>query len=238
MSETRLIPHIRYHNPYGGHPILRRSGRAAYAAVQEFLAACTDFESWSSARLSESPNGGKFLPSERHIGLAIIALNKALLPYRSPGSIINPETGESSDQNDWPFPIEHHDWAVEFSLRAPKAERGCPDPVWYSCLCDFRLKAPPNGPVLVGQDDRLTDMTGVRVRSSLHMHVSAGNTSAFFNLVFPFAEPGPEFVAYVAAIRPFLPIRLAKGNFKHWTLNRAGTDYRIRRIDKSLFDGI
>ena len=81
-------------------------------------------------------------------------------------------------------------------------------------------------------------MTGVRVRSSLHMHVSAGNTSAFFNLVFPFAEPGPEFVSYVAAIRPYLPIRLAKGNFKHWTLNKAGTDYRIRRIDKSLFDGI
>ena len=146
MSETRLIPHIRYHNPYGGHPILRRSGRAAYEAVQEFLAACTDFESWSSAHLSESPDGGKFLPSERHIGLAIIALNKALLPYRSPCSIINPETGESSDQNDWPFPIEHHDWAVEFSLRAPKAERGWPDPMWYSCLCDFRLKAPPNGP--------------------------------------------------------------------------------------------
>lgn len=203
-----------------------------------FLAKCTDFTTWYSAGLSESPNGGKFLPSERHVGLAMIAMNKALLQYRRPGSIINPVTGESSDQNDWPFPVEHHDWGVEFALRAPKSERGWVDSVWYNCNCNFRLKDPPSGPVLPGQDSRCSDITGVRVRSSLYMHVSAGNTSAFFELVLPFAEPGPEFVAYIAAIRPYLPIRLARGNFKHWTLNKAGTDYRIRRIDKSVLASV
>jgi len=136
----------------------------------------------------------------------------------------------------WPVPDELHSWAVDFSLSCLKARRQHPDPVSYSCTRYFRLKDPSSGLILPGQQELCEDST--RFHSNILLHVSSGNTSAFFDLVFPFAEPGPEFVAYVAAIRPYLPIRLAKGNFKHWTLNRAGTDYRIRRIDKSLFDGI
>lgn len=233
-----LAPHIRYMNPYGGHPILRRDGRDAVDAVNRFLTHCTDASSWRNGLLSESPTGGKFLPGDWEAGQAILELNERLGRSR-PGSTINDlASGESEQLQEWLVPPEYHEWAVGFSLRSMKAKRGWPDPVSYTCATDFRLKAPPNGPVLPGQDDQLTDHTGVGVRSDILMHVSSGNTSAFFGLVLPFAEPGPEFVEYVAAIRPYLPIRLARGNFKHWTLNKAGTGYRIRRIDKSVLESV
>lgn len=38
------VPHIRYESPYDGHPILRKKGSDAYAAVVSFLRHCTDWD--------------------------------------------------------------------------------------------------------------------------------------------------------------------------------------------------
>ena len=59
-----ITPHIRYQNPDGGHPILRRKGTDAYAAIRAFLSECTDWDGeWESveARLELE---GKFITAD------------------------------------------------------------------------------------------------------------------------------------------------------------------------------
>jgi len=251
-----LIPHIRYHSAYGGHPILRRDAGAAYNAVLEFLDTCTDFAGrWTQGRVSVSPTGGVFLPDDWDAQPAKRLLTRRFGVGRVGITSNNMCTLESESQHDWEIPARLHDWALEFALAQPKARRGYPDPVNYTCAADFRLCIPgpstqrraksdtsrtsgikPRAAPLPGQAAKAS--RGWTIRSSILFHVSAGNSSAFFDLVFPFPEPGDEFVRYIAAIRPYLPIRLAKGNFKHYVPAKSGAEYRTRRIDRSLLDAV
>lgn len=235
-ASPTLRPHIRYQNPYGGHPILRRSGRAAYEAVNEFGFNCAVATTeWHSGTIDLSYTGETYSPDGWEVEPVVEQL-KQVLPIPARGFSTYTRADGSDLHVCWPVPDELHSWAVDFSLGCMKAKRRYPDPVSYSCQRHFLLRDPCSDVPMAGQDESFDNSSCIH--SDILLHVSSGNTSAFFNLVFPFAEPGPEFVAYVAAIRPYLPIRLAKGNFKHWTLNKAGTAYRIRRVDRSLLDGI
>ncbi len=235
MSEPR--PHIRYQNPYGGHPILRRDGRDAHDAVLRFLEECTDWDGrWDRRSISVAPTGGAFLPEEWKAQPVKKLLRERIGKGRVGITHNNLGTLESESQHDWDIPARLHNWAVDLTLAQMKAQRGHPDPVSYSCIAEFRLHAPGRAKVLAGQDARPGPWP--TIRSSVHLHLSTGNTSAFFELALPFAEPDGQFVEYISWLRPCLPVRLAKGNFKHYALNKDGTDFRIRRIDRGLLKGI
>jgi len=90
------------------------------------------------------------------------------------------------------------------------------------------LRSPKTGNVLPGQS----------LRSSVGPSIASGKCSSFFDFYFPYTEPTDEFVAYVAELRPYLPFRLAKGNFRVCTPTKSGRDYRVRKIDKALFSEI
>jgi hypothetical protein len=229
------VPHIRYHPVYGGHPILRKTAADAYAAVKKFLEACTDWDgTWPSNTISGWSPDEFIKPDERNS--AILKSFRAKLGTPTPGIIIAPVGGLAiNTASDWRVPAELHDWAVQRVLEAPPAKRGWPDPVSCTCALDFKLRV-PNGRVLPGQAGPGAIFPAIR--SEMLLSIASGTTSAFFDLVFPFAEPGPEFLKYVASIRPYLPIRLAKGNFKRWVLKKNGTELMAKRIDRGLFEDL
>ncbi len=233
-----IKPHIRYANPYGGHPILRKDPHDALAAVLVFLRVCTDWNGrWKDVHIDVAPTGGAFLPKSwdaeavktqlgQKVGRARIGITTISLG--SLQSLANPRDAVSSPnaevQATWDVPPKRHAWAIDLVLSQPKPARGHPDPVSLTASADFRLRAlPPNNgasgkaaaQVLPGQDARSRD--ALSIRSSLMLHLSTGNTSAFFDLVLPFAQPDQAFIDYVSRLRPHLPIRIAKGNFKLYT---------------------
>lgn len=234
------VPHIRYVCPYGGHPILRRKARDAYAAVVSFLEICTDWDgTWPDGTITVMPNDKYIQPDERNSKVAAeIALR---LGTPKPGITIqqvafDPDMNVQSSQTaeDWTVSATLHDWAIEQVLEAPAAKRGWPDKISYSAVLKYRLRYPPKGELLRGQSVSDDPYNLNFIYSQIHLSVSSGNTSAFFDLVLPFAQPGPDFVEYISQIRPFLPIRLAKGNFKHYLPNKARDGFVKRRIDASL----
>jgi hypothetical protein len=243
-ASVALVPHIRYQSPQAGHPILRRKGRAAYEAVVEFLERCTDWDgTWPETKVCvEAPD--KFVESdERHAAIAAeLARGLGRAKEGISFEVVDPDAGfkviSSSTERTWIAKSSRHDWAVDRVLAAPPARRGWPDAVSCSCGVSFRLRDPEDGRLLPGQAAKDTHGDIESIRSGVLMWVSSGNTSAYFDLTLPIAEPGTEFVEYVAKIRPFLPVRLAKGNFKLCVPNKAGTGFVRKRVDASLLEGV
>ena len=238
------VPHIRYESPYGGHPILRKRGSDAYAAVVSFLRHCTDWnETWPDNKVERFPPDKYIKHDDRNdkivaefantLGKAQPGITMQAVDLGSEMTVVDPTTSGT-----WSVPAELHGWAVKRVLEAPPAQRGWPDPISCTCALDFRLRNPASGQVLAGQATKGSHYDLGRIRSELLLHVSAGNTSAFFDLALPFEKPDAEFVAYVAKLRPFLPIRLAKGNFKHYVPNKARDGFVKRRVDASLLADI
>ena len=231
---------MRYESPYGGHPILRKRGLDAYAAVVSFLQRCTDWSGIWPVNTIEVLPPDKFIKLDDRsdkiiaefvstIGKAEPGLTMQVVDRGSEMTVV-----ESSTADSWSVPAGLHDWAVKRVLDAPPARRGWPDPISCTCALDFRLRDPSSGQVLAGQATEGSQYDFGRIRSGLLLHISAGNTSAFFDLVLPFQQPDADFIAYIAKLRPFLPIRLAKGNFKHHVLNKAKNGFVKRRVDPSL----
>lgn len=246
-SPNRLenpVPHIRYESPYGGHPILRKRGPDAYAAAVSFLRNCTDWNGiWPDNTIQRLPPDNYIKPDDRNDKIIAELANtlgrpRAGITFQSVSLGSEMTVASSSTADTWSAPAELHDWAVNRVLEAPPAQRGWPDPISCTCGLDFRLRDPDSGQVLAGQATEGSHYDLGRIRSGLLLSVSAGNTSAFFDLALPFEKPDADFVAYVAKLRPFLPIRLAKGNFKHYVPNKAQDGFVKRRVDASLLTDI
>ncbi len=238
------IAHIRYESPYGGHPILRRKAQDAYAAVEAFLRECTDWDgTWPDNTIQGQP-AQKFITADDRND-RIIAEFEQMLGRSKPGitsqvvelgddfKVVSSVTAES-----WSVPADLHHWAVKRVLEAPPAKRGWPDALSCTSALSFRLREPGTRKVLPGQSASGSHFEPDSIRSGLLLHISSGNTSAFFDLVLPFAAPDSNFVDYVSRLRPHLPIRLAKGNFKHYVPNRAMNGYNKKRVDASLLADI
>jgi|GEM_PF-3100557 len=228
--------HIRYENPYGGHPILRKRGIDAYQAVIHFLMTCTDWNGvWKAAEICVS-GPGDYLP-DGWTGAALTESLTQQIGTPRPGIMVNSlETGEQTGELVWDLARDRHAWGVELVLSQPAARRRYPDPVKCLCTADFALRHPRVKTPLAGQDATFPHI-GV-IRSSILLHVSAGNTSAFFDLVFPFSAADARFLAYVQAIRPHWPVRVAWGNFKLHTPHSKNEWYRTTRIKREVFDSI
>lgn len=235
------VPHIRYYSPYGGHPILRRKGTDAYKAVCEFLIECTDWDGTWPDNTVQGLTVGQFITADDRTIEAVSEFERAL-GRSQPGttfSCFDPSSGTvqvEGTSESWSVPARLHDWAIGKVLAAPPARRGYPDPLSCTCGVDFRLREPPRGKVLDGQSEAGNPYQLQFIRSGVLLSVSSGNTSAFFDLVLPFVEPDEAFVQYVSRLRPYLPIRLAKGNFRRFIPNKARDGFVVRRVSASLFD--
>lgn len=238
LQYFKFKPFIGYTSPGPGHPILRRTGAKAYEAVVEFLTVCTDWNRrWQRGAIAIEPRGD-FRPADWVARPVIEALDSELL-----GRAKSPEAAaerleqqraisESRSTVDWPVPSRKHDWAVKFSLAQVPAKKSWPDPVCYSAETEYRLRW-PNASVLSGQ--LKSREHSLQIRSDMLLWVSARNTAATFGLRFPFDEPTPEFVEYVTAIRPYLPIRLSKVGFCIYMPAKNKHGWKTKRVDKSLF---
>jgi hypothetical protein len=110
------------------------------------------------------------------------------------------------------------------------------EPASYSSSVTCRLCDPRSGELLPGQE--LGQASVGRIISSLFLYVSPTRITGVFNLVFPFAEPNDAFLDYLSAIRPFLPVRLARSGFRLRQPTKRPGGFRDRRISPGLFDGI
>jgi hypothetical protein len=205
---------------------------------------CTDWNgAWPDNTVQRLPPDKHIKPDDRNdkivaefvctLGKAQAGVTMQVVDLGSEMTVV-----ESTTSDSWSVPAELHDWAVKRVLEAPPAQRGWPDPISCTCALDFRLRDPASGRVLAGQASEGSPCDLGRIRSGLLLHVSAGNTSAFFDLALPFEKPDAALVAYLAKVRPFLPIRLAKSNFKHYVLRKAKDGLVKRRVHASLFADI
>ena len=76
------------------------------------------------------------------------------------------------------------------------------------------------------------------IRSGILAHLSAGNTSAFFDLVLPFDAPDQRLTNYVKGVRKLLPIRLKKGGFRMYLPSKGKHGYVTRRVDAGLLEDV
>lgn len=238
------IAHIRYESPYGGHPILRRRAHDAYAAVEAFLRECTDWDGTWPDNTVEGQPPQEFITADdlndriiaefaRKLGPSKPGITAQVVELGNDMKVVSSATAER-----WSVPADLHDWAVKRVLDAPAVQRGWPDPLSCTSSLSFRLREPGTPRLLPGQAASGSHYELDLIRSGLLLHISSGNTSAFFDLVLPFAAPDSEFVDYVRRLRPHLPIRLAKGNFKHYVPNKAMNGYNKKRVDASLLADI
>lgn len=96
---------------------------------------------------------------------------------------------------------------------------------------------PPRGVILTGQSADGSSYRG-DIRSDILLFIESRIVSAYFHLAFPFAEPNEEIFSYVAAIRPYLRIKLSRSCFRHRTPNKKGTGFNHRRISANLFPNL
>lgn len=233
-------PFIEYRPADWGQNVTRRDPVKAYEAVITFLERCTDWDGTLPEGKLTVAAPGKYLPDGWTGDEATTAIERHLNAPTRPGighQSFNPSSGEfgpPSFDRDWDVPSSEHRWAVGLALAQPVALRDHPDPVHFMFSLDFRLVDPASGGVLPGQGG---EAFGGR-RSSLLAFVASGKSSCSVQLLFPFSEPGPSFLAYMAAIRPYLPFRLAKSAFRLMvpTKAKAMDKYKPRRISPDIFD--
>jgi hypothetical protein len=140
-------------------------------------------------------------------------------------------------KTEWKVPPEDFEWAVAFIAHAPRWPREYVGPASFAVsFSGLRLRHPSAGTVLEGQDAP-RETSGPTLRSRVFLSLDQA-PSASFDLAFPFAEPDEHFLAYIGALRPQLPIRMAWTRFRHQVPNAKGTRYASRKISPGLFDGL
>jgi hypothetical protein len=239
---VEITPHIRYQNPYGGHPILRRKGTDAYAAIRAFLSECTDWDGeWENveARLDLD---GKFIAADartreiaehiqRRLGTPSGSITSSELRENDDGQ---PELVPTSSSPEWNVTRPDFEGLIEQVYSASPAKRGWPDPISCTCSATFQLRESPGGALIAGQASGPDGRIFPGIRSGILAHLSAGNTSAFFDLVLPFDAPDQRLTNYVKGVRKLLPIRLSKGGFRMYLPSKGKHGYVTRRVDAAL----
>lgn len=229
-----VIPHIVYRTE--GQPITRRKPAEAYAAVEEFLRRCTDWSGvWEPGDLTVFSDGPYAPPTWTGRELAA-TITTRLGEGRRSRAIVSASSGAEQDKLEWTVPPSFHQWAVETILNIPPLPSDSIEPASYSSWATYRLRDPRTGNVLAGQDTGETEVG--RVVSGLFLYMSPTRIHGVFELVFPFAKPDDAFLDYLGAIRPLLPVRLARSSFRLRESTKRAGGFRDRRIAAGLFDGI
>ena len=226
--------HIVYRTD--GQPITKRRPSEAYLAVENFLRRCTDWGgSWAGGDLLLFTDG-PFVPAGWD-GLELRTLAAERLgPGRESLAIINANMDVQQNKLEWDVPSELHHWAVETILGIPSLPSGSIEPASYSSSLSFRLRDPRTDKVLAGQHSGTASVG--RITSELFLYLTPMRIHGLFNLVFPFSAPKQPFLDYLSAIRPFLPVRLARSSFRLRVPTKRPGSFRDRKIAPEVFDGI
>jgi hypothetical protein len=219
-------PFIVYDPPYGGQSLRARRTADAWERVASFLRACTD----------ASPSAPASLELHLHEPAAAepdawfrAARERAEAAFGA-GTRHRWLSGASEAHRvEWRLPPDRLADALALlaSLEPfPKATYG---PVQLVASFRFRWVDPATRAVLPGQDaGRRAHPT--QAASDLLVHLGPAS-SAILNARFPFATAGAEFVAYLRAVTPLLPVALNPARLRLWVPTpSATTGYRPRRI--------
>lgn len=227
--------HIAYRATDWGQPILRRNAAEAYRAVLGFLQECTDWTGqWNGGSLTIFDAGPR-MAADYDPTVLVTAATAVLGPSRRYPGIVHAATGEQQFKHEWQVPSTQHPWAVALVVGQPRESTNALPSISYAVSTQFRLRDPRTGEILVGQDEPAAGQSVLR--SSLLLHLTT-RPAASFDLAFPFPEPTQQFLDFVAAVRPHLPVRLARTAFRQMVPGTRSGLWRVRRIAAGLFDGL
>lgn len=216
----------------GGHGLGRIGARAAFDAVERFLAACT--KTTAPVRVTIT------VRFEDHTQPTLIAALHA-----SAASQLGVRLDEV-DQNmyggtmvqRWPVSTKRAADTLEWLAGAkglPKTPLG--DAASVALDYDLRLKAMKGSAALPFQKPdnyccQAYDGYGVKLgRSGCRIVLGESRSSMSAILFLPFEEPGPELWQYARFLQSHLPFRFSHKHWKHWRLTRKGNSYVGRHIE-------
>jgi hypothetical protein len=222
---------ISYQPPDEGQPLRAKDVRGAYHALNRFLEHCTDARAPESASLVAS-EPTRLTPPGYESGPIIDRLTRLLgAGERSQVELAGP-SGAPTYAYTWRLNAEALERAVgylsEILSELPAQPPIYVPPVYVSALFTFALRDPRTGEVLPHQGPEW--VLDQAYAPSWAVLLLGSAPSARVELQLPFEEPGPEFHAYLEAIRPYLPVQIAWSRFRLLTPNSRGTGYTRRVI--------
>lgn len=218
-------PFIVYDPPYGGQAVCGKRVADAWVKVAAFLDSCTDSQPLQPRSLDFYlfESGGPAAARWR-----LSALEQARARFGS-GTRHAWATGAREEYRvQWclePAQLEQALALLTSWEPMPVAEIG---PAELNVYFRFRWIDLETRAVLPGQrEDQRAHPS--QAESSLTVSLGA-RSSAILNARLPFQGPNPEFVAYMRALAPLLPIKLNTARLRHWIPTRKGDGLGYRRL--------
>jgi hypothetical protein len=233
-------PYIAYGPPKHYQNVTVKAPLRAWGAVRDLLSAWTDWSGELPGGRLDVSEGGRFA-GETYDPVPLLAEALARLGpgLRHAGiTRLGPDLRPVAHEHRhyWDVPSRAFDWAVELVASAPHWPNPFLGPVtFHASWRGLRLRASPGGAVLPGQDEPVVGSASVRSSVSLSLSQSP---AASFHLSFPFAQPDEQFLTYLSAMRPYLPIRMAWSQFRLMLPPVRGGQPVARKISRGLFDGM
>ncbi len=225
---------IAYQPPDWGQPLRPKSVRGACEAVQNFLDHCTDRGGDVSDATLTVYEPTRHTPPDFDPEPILAEVRSAFGPgQRLEAARMFPDTGYVEYKHEWRIPPAQFERALAILERVPRWSTKYFGPVDLSIAYEFYLRDPRTGEVLPNQGPEFT-VGNWRPWSQVFLFLSNA-PSASFDLRFPFEEPNSQFLDYLAAIRPYLPIKIAWNRFRLLVPNKRGTGYVARKIDPAVF---
>ena len=238
-SSPRFRALINYRTPAGGQGSRKRRIASAWSAVQSFLRDCAEVEPIDHATLALF-DADEYTPDYDPRPL-LEATVELLGPARAAvwarpgfGTEVERELGASRVFR-WTVPPSGIDAVVEYLESGEPWPRHYLGPLKLNVRWRFTLRDPRTRSVLPFQD-RSHYVDAYWARSQLGL--SLGPRSVVdLDLNFPWEEPDSEFLEYVEALAPRVPVRLTASRFRLLRPNARASAYVARRLQPGMFDG-
>lgn len=208
----------------------RDIGRA-WAAVSSFLRSCTDAD-------PDAPDGLDLVLFEESVDEPFYRSSRFLASMEGRFGEVKRRQWLSGVREEycyqWRLADKQLGEAVTFLREHQPWPKYYIGPVQLKLSYDFRWVDPDSGVVLEGQAAELRTHS-IQALSNLLVFLEP-QSAAILTARFPFEQPNPGFVSYLARVSPLLPIRLLPKHLRAWIPSKRlrPTGYTVRKLDPAL----